>query len=75
MVIVICCVTGVVISRYSRLTVSVAVPGLLGLESWSDIIVVPGGTSPTFTTLPTTSRVEDTTAKFANSASASIVVS
>lgn len=73
-VIVTCCVTGAVISWKSKLTVSVTVPGLLGLKSVSDNIVVPGGTSPTFTTFPTTSRVEDTTAKLAKSVSASIVV-
>ena len=52
---------------------SVTVPGLLGLRSVIDIIVVPGGTSPMLITFPTISRVDETTAKFAKSALASMV--
>lgn len=65
--IVISWVTGAVISWNCKLTVSVTVPGLLGVESSSDTIVVPGGISPIVITLPTTSCVEACIAKSAKS--------
>ena len=64
---------GVVISWKSRRTVSVTIPAFLGVRSSRETIVVPGGTSPTFTMLPTTSCVEAWILKSAKNASAWMV--
>ena len=71
--IVISWVTGAIISWKLKLTVSETVPVLLGAKSSSDMIVVPGGTSPIVIMLPRTSWVEDCIKKSEKSTTAWMV--